>query len=171
MKKLLVTLLVVLSASAGIAQQKIGHVNSQKLLDTLPSRKTAIEQLRQFEISGTKELEEMEMDFEKGYAKYQKELPTMSPVIQKIEEEKLMRKQQSIQDREQSLNREMQAVSQDLNTPILDRVQRAVKLVADRKKLSYVIDETVTLYFAGGIDITAEVLADLLRMDKEETLK
>lgn len=170
MKKLLVAFLVMLSAGA-MAQQKIGHVNSQKLLDTLPSRKMAIEKLRQFEISGTKELEEMEMDFEKAYAKYQKELPTYSPVIQKIEEEKLMRKQQSIQEREQSLNREMQAVSQDLNTPILDRVQRAVKLVADRKKLSYVIDESVTLYFAGGMDITAEVLAELLRMDKEESAK
>jgi hypothetical protein len=31
-----------------------------------------------------------------------------------------------------------------------------------------VIDETVTLYFEGGIDITAEVMAELLRLDKEE---
>lgn len=168
MRKLLVTLLVVLSAGAAVAQQKIGHVNSQKLLDTLPSRKVAIKKLKDFETAGQNELQEMQMDLEKAYAKYQKDQPTMTPVIAQIEEEKLVRKQQSMQEREQSLSREMQVVSQELNTPILERVQRAVKLVADRKKLSYVIDETVTLYFEGGIDITTEVMTELLRMDKEE---
>ncbi|MBU2019647.1 MAG: OmpH family outer membrane protein [Bacteroidetes bacterium] len=168
MRRLLLTLLVVLSAGASMAQQKFGHVNSQKLLDTLPSRKEAIKKLKDFEFAGTKELEEMQIDLEKAYAKYQKDQPTMSPVIQQIEEEKLVRKQNALQEREQTLTRELQAVSQDLNTPILDRVQRSVKIVADRKKLSYVIDETVTLYFAGGIDLTAEVLIELLRLDKEE---
>jgi outer membrane protein len=170
MKKLLVAFLVVLSSSA-MAQQKFGHVNSQRLLDTMPSRRAAIETLRQFEMNGSKELQEMEADLEKAYNEFQTKQPTMSPVIQKIEEEKIMRKQQALQDREQSLNREMQAVSQDLNTPILDRIQRAVKIVAERKKLSYVIDETTTLYFAGGTDITAEVMTELLRLDKEETKK
>lgn len=152
-----------------MAQQKFGHVNSQRLLDTMPSRKAAIETLRKFEIDGSKELEEMQADLEKAYSDYDVKKNGMSPVIQKIEEEKIMRKQQSLQDREQSLNREMQAVSQDLNTPILDRIQRAVKIVAERKKLSYVIDETTTLYFAGGVDLTPEVMIELLRLDKEET--
>jgi len=168
MKKLLVVLLVALSSSA-MAQQKFGHVNSQKLLDTMPSRKVAIQTLRQFELNGSNELKEMEADLEKVYTEFQAKQPAMSPVIQKIEEEKIMRKQQALQEREQSLNREMQAVSQDLNTPILDRIQRAVKIVAERKKLSYVIDETTTLYFAGGTDLTAEVTVELLRIDKEET--
>lgn len=170
MKKLLVAFLVVVSSSA-MAQQKFGHVNSQKLLDTMPSRKIAIETLRQFEMNGSKELQEMEADLEKVYGEFQAKQPTMSPVIQKIEEEKIMRKQQALQEREQSLNREMQAVSQDLNTPILDRIQRSVKIVAERKKLSYVIDETTTLYFAGGMDITGEVMTELLRLDKEELKK
>ena len=169
MRKLLLTLLVVLGAGASIAQQKFGHVNSQKLLDTLPSRKVAIQKLKDFELAGGNELQEMQADLEKSYAKFQKDQPTMSPVIQQIEEEKLVRKQTAMQEREQALSREMQAVSQDLNTPILDRVQRAVKIVAERKKLSYVIDESVTLYFAGGIDLTPEVLVELLRLDQEES--
>lgn len=169
MKSVLLVLAMMTAGTAAWSQQKIGHVNSQELLDTLPSRKVAIQKLRDFETAGAKELDEMQLDFEKAYAKYQKEKPAMSPVIIQIEEEKLMRKQQALQEREQSLNREMQVVGQELNQPILDRVQRAVKLVAERKKLSYVIDETVTLYFDGGIDITAEVMTELLRMDKEET--
>jgi outer membrane protein len=169
MKKIVLALVVMFSIGSIMAQQKIGHVNSQKLLDTLPSRKAAIEQLRMFEENGIQELQEMEADFNKQIAVYEKNRPTMSPVIIKIEEEKLMKKQQALQEREQSLNAEMQAVSQELNKPILERVQKAVEIVSERKKLSYVIDESTTLYFKGGMDITAEVITELLRLDAEAT--
>ena len=167
MRKLVLAFLVVLGSTAVMAQSKVGHVNSQKLLDTLPSRKAAIEKLKEFEMSGIKELQEMEADFNAALAKYEQNRANMSPVIQKIEEEKLMKKNQAIQEREQSLTQEMQIYSQELNKPILDRVQKSVELVAERKKLNYVIDESVTLYFKGGTDITQEVLVELLRMDAE----
>ena len=171
MKKLVLAVVIILSVGSVNAQQKIAHFNSQKLLDTLPSRKAAIDQLKLFEQNGVQELKEMEADFNKQVAIYEKARPTMSPVIIKIEEEKLMKKQQALEERQQTLNTEMQAVSQELNKPILERVQKAVEVVSDRKKLSYVIDETVTLYFKGGMDITSEVLVELLRMDSEATKK
>jgi Skp family chaperone for outer membrane proteins len=65
----------------------------------------------------------------------------------------------------------MQILSQELNKPILDRVQKAVEIVSERKKLNYVIDETVTLYFKGGMDITGEVLSELLKLDAEAMKK
>jgi len=169
MKRIVLALVLIFSVGSVVAQQKIAHVNSQKLLDTLPSRKAAIVQLKAFEESGVKELQEMEADFNKQIAIYEKNRPTMSPVIIKIEEEKLMKKQQALQEREQSLNSEMQAVSQELNKPILERVQKAVEIDSDRKKLSYVIDESTTLYFKGGMDITNEVITELLRLDADAT--
>lgn len=167
MKKLLLAIAIVFSAGSLMAQTKIAHVNSQVLLDTLPSRKVAIQKLQEFERNGVKELQEMEADLNNAYAKYERDRPNMSPVIIKIEEEKLMKKQQALQDREQSLNAEMQAYSQELNTPILGMVQKAVEIVSDRRKINYVIDESVTLYFKGGTDITDEVIVELLKMDKQ----
>lgn len=171
MKKLLLAFAVMFSMGAVMAQSKVAHVNSQKLLDTIPSRKEAMVKLKEFETNGVKELQEMEADFNTALGKYEKERPNMSPMLIKIEEEKLMKKQQNIQDREQALNQEMQVYSQELNKPILERVQKAVEIVSDRKKLNYVIDETVTLYFKGGMDITAEVVVELLRLDAEAMKK
>lgn len=169
MKKLILVAVVLFSMGSLMAQtqQKIAHVNSQKLLDTLPSRKAAIAQLQKFEQDGMKELEEMEADLRKAYAYYEANKSSWSPVILKIEEEKIMKKEQAFQERQQTLNSELQAVSQELNKPILDRVQKAVEIVSDRKKLSYVIDESVTLYFKGGVSIQAEVITELLRLDAE----
>jgi outer membrane protein len=166
MKKIIVAIAVVFSLGAVMAQSKLAHVNSQALLDTLPSRKVAIQKLQEFERNGVNELKEMEADFNVAVAKYEADRPNMSPVIIKIEEEKLLKKQQVLQEREQSLNQEMQAYSQELNQPILEMVQKAVEMVAERKKMHYVIDESVTLYFKGGSDITSEVITELLKMDK-----
>ena len=171
MKKLLLALAVMFSMGTVMAQSKVAHVNSQKLLDTLQSRKDAMNQLKEFEASGVKELQEMEADFNAALAQYEKNRPNMSPTLIKFEEEKLMKKQTGIQDRETSLNQEMQIYSQELNKPILERVQKAVEIVSDRKKLNYVIDESVTLYFKGGTDITAEVIVELLRLDAEAMKK
>ncbi len=166
MKKLLVVLVLVFGAGTSMAQSKVAHVNSQVILDTLPSRKAAIIKLQEFEKNGVAELQEMEEDFNLAVAKYQKEQPNMTPILIKIEEEKLMKKQQALQERENSLNAEMQAYSQELNAPILAKVQKAVEIVSERKKLNYVIDESVTLYFKGGMDITDEVIVELLNLDK-----
>ncbi len=166
MKKLLFVLVLVFGAGTSFAQSKVAHVNTQVILDTLPSRKVAITKLQEFEKNGIAELQEMEEDFNKAVAKYQKEQPNMTPILIKIEEEKLMKKQQALQERENALNTEMQAYSQELNAPILAKVQKAVEIVSERLKLNYVIDESVTLYFKGGMDITDQVIKELLVLDK-----
>jgi len=84
MKRIILALVVMFSVGTVVAQQKIAHVNSQRLLDTLPSRKAAIEQLRKFEENGVKELQEMEAEFNKQIAIYEQNRPTMTPVIIKL---------------------------------------------------------------------------------------
>ena len=51
---------------------------------------------------------------------------------------------------------------EDTDLLLADNFSRA----AQKNKLNYVIDETVTLYHSGGIDITKQVLAELLLLDK-----
>ena len=51
--------------------------------------------------------------------------------------------------------------------PSPETITKAIEIVADRKKLSYIIDESATLYSKGGIDCTAEVMIELLRLDAE----
>lgn len=167
MKKLLVALVVMMSVGAVQAQSKFGHVNSQALLDTMPSRKAAMKELGELEERSVKELQEMEAELQKIYATYMATQGTSSPVVRQMDEERIQKKQQALQQREQELQQMISARNTELNTPILKKVQDAIAIVAERKKLSYVIDETVTLYFKGGVDLTAEVRTELLLLDKK----
>ena len=105
--------------------------------------------LQKFEEEGVLELQEMNKSFEAAYIRYQQNEKDMTPVIQQMEQEKLQKKQQALQTRQQELEQQMQIYGQELNKPILELVQTAVNNVAESKKISYVLDETVTLYFKG----------------------
>lgn len=167
MKRALLILVLIMGGVSVNAQTKVAHINSQKLLDTLQSRKDAMAKLKQFEEEGVVELQEMNKSFEAAYIRYQQNEKDWSPVIQKMEQEKLMKKQQALETRQQELEQQMQIYGQELNKPILELVQSAVNNVAESKKISYVLDETVTLYFQGGIDITNEVMSELLKLEAE----
>jgi len=166
MKNLLLLVTIFVSLSV-FSQSKIGHVNSQKLLDTMQSRKIAMKKLDDFRAEGIKELQEMQKAFEAGYVKFESTSKDMSPVLLKMEQDKLMKKQQDIEARQGELEQGLQVYNEELNKPILDRIQKAIEIVADRKKLSYVIDESAALYFKGGIDCTAEALIEVLKLDAE----
>ena len=167
MKRGLLILVLAVVALNVNAQTKIAHINSQVLLDTLQSRKDAMAKLKKFEEEGVLELQEMNKSFEAAVMLYQQNEKDWSPVIKQMEEEKLQKKQVALQTRQQELEQQMQIYGQELNKPILELVQTAVNNVAESKKLSYVLDETVTLYFKGGIDITNEVMTELLKLEKE----
>ena len=166
MKNILIAISLIISASS-FAQSKIGHVNSQILLDTLESRKQAIKELDTYKLEGMKELQEMNRAFEAAYVIFQQKEKDLSPVLLKMEQEKLGRKQQELESRQQELEKGMQIYNEELNKPILDRITKAIEIIADRKKMSYIIDESATLYSKGGIDCTAEVMIELLRLDAE----
>lgn len=164
MKNVLLGLFVAIGFST-FAQVKIGHVDSQKLLDTLPSRDLAIKKLDSMKTAGMQELQLMDADFQKAYQDYMTNQAGKSPAERQIIEGRLMQKQQMLEATQASLEEGLAIMSEELNKPILDRVEKAIEIVADRKKLNYVIDVSATLYSKGGIDITNEVIVELLLLD------
>ncbi len=170
MKNVLLGLFVVIGFST-FAQTKIGHVDSQKLLDTLPSRDIAIKKLDSMKTAGMQELQLMDADFQKAYQDYGVKQAQMSPAERQIVEGRLMQKQQMLEATQASLEEGLQIMSEELNKPILDRVQQAIDIVAERKKLNYVLDVSATMYSKGGIDITSEVIVELLLRDAAASKK
>jgi len=164
MKNVILGLFVIIGFSA-FAQTKIGHVDSQKLLDTLPSRIEAIKKLDSMKTAGMQELQLMDADFQKAYQDYMTNQASKSPAERQIIEGRLMQKQQMLEATQASLEEGLQIMSEELNKPILERVQKSIDIVAERKKLNYVLDVSATMYSKGGIDITSEVIVELLLLD------
>ncbi|HLU86877.1 MAG TPA: OmpH family outer membrane protein [Taishania sp.] len=164
MKKILAGLVLMLSFGT-MAQVKIGFVDSQRLLDTMPSRKVAMDKYLAHEKELAEEFTTMRNDLEKAYNDYQAKQGDMTPVLRQAAEKKIMDKERALQERQQSIQQELQAFGEELNTPILDRVQKAIAIVSERQKLSMVVDKSTTLYFAPELDITNQVAVELLKLE------
>jgi|APGre2960657404_1045060.scaffolds.fasta_scaffold00217_10 outer membrane protein len=165
MKKTLSLVALLFVTNLAISQSKVAHINSQSLLDTMPSRGLALKEIKEIEDEFKLELNGMYEEYEKTRGKLEAERATLSPTIIKSREANLMNLGQRIQEREQTVQNELQVRAQELNQPIFDRVKQAVDIVADRKKLNYVIDASNMLYSKGGMDITGEVVIELLKLD------
>jgi outer membrane protein len=165
MKKTLSIVALLFVTNFAISQSKVAHVDSQKLLDTMPSRALALKEIKDIEDEFNTELQTMYEEYEKTRAKLEAERSSLSPTIIKSRENSLMGLGQRIQEREQTIQNELQIRAQELNQPIFERVKQAVDIVADRKKLNYVIDGSNMLYTKGGMDITSEVVVELLKLD------
>lgn len=172
MRKLFFALFVAISAVASVnAQSKIAHVNSQKLLDTLPSRKAAIKEINDLEAAGVAELKEMDAQVQAAYQAYLAKKSTYTPTVDQFEQQKIQRMQQNLEARQQEIDQQLQILSNDLNKKTLDIVKKAVANIAVAKKYNYIIDESTMLYSAGGVDVTNEVITELLKLDAAESAK
>lgn len=166
MKKVVAALALLLSFGT-MAQVKIGFVDSQRLLDTMPSRKAALEKYMAHEKELMDEIRALDADLQKMAADYQAKAGDMTPVIRQSAEKKINDKQAQLENRYQSVQQELQAYGEELNAPILDKVHQAVKVVSERQKLAMVVDKTSTLYSAADMDITNAVATELLRIEQE----
>src|SRR5690554_4239647 len=167
MKKLMLALFVaVLTFGSVQAQSNLAHVSTQKVLDTMPSRKSAMVELERFEERAFRELQETQKKLQDDYNKLQSEKVGMSPTAYKFEEDRLMRKSQEFQQRQQELDQQLKMLANELNTPVLERLQEAVNIVSKREKLNYVMDISALLY-SDGKDITNMVIVEALRLEKE----
>lgn len=163
--KAIFTLLFSFLSLVSIAQGKIGHVNTQKVLDTMPSRKNAMKDITLMQTLGQQELRQKDSLIQIGMMDLEKNKNTWSPTTINYQKQRLARMDQELQYRQQELEQGLQIYSQEMNKKVTDRITGAVATVSKAKGLSYVLDENSLLFNSGGTDITAEVIKEILRLE------
>jgi outer membrane protein len=167
MKRLILVVAIFAGSISAIGQGNVAHVNTQKLLDTMPSRKAAEVTLKDMEALYMSEIDQSQKSLQAEYEKYMATRETMSPTVRAYTEERLQKKQQELEGRQEELGQMLQKQSAEMNKPILERVQKAIKIVSERKKIDYVLEESQTLYFNPAKDVTKEVITELLKLEAE----
>lgn len=165
MKRLLVAFVMIFSLGTVMAQS-VAHINSQKVLDTMPSYKQAYAQLEKIEKSRVAELQKEGADLERAIQRYQTNADSLGPTMYKYEGERLAKKQRAFQQKQQEYQEDINRMGVELNKPIMEKYNKAVKAVVERKKISYVL-EAQQVVFAGGEDITSLVITEVLKKDTD----
>lgn len=166
MKNYILILLATIVPYVASSQSKIAHVNTQQVLGAIPSYRLAIQKLEEYREEVQKEIELMIADYQKVEAGLIQNQEIWTPVRIQIEQEKLAKKAQAIEERQQSAQLELEAYSNELNQPILETVEKSVQKVSKQKGYDYIFDVS-TLMIANGPDITEEVIKEVRILDSQ----
>lgn len=164
MKKGIFALVMIMSVGVMMAQN-IAHVNSQKIIDTMPSRLAAENELAQMEERLSKDLQADQLKLQEDVRIFESEAATLSKSLIEYEQSRLQKKQQALQAKAQEYDQKLQLYTQELNGPILEKVQAAIEKVAKVEGVDYVVDESMLLYM-NGKDLTDKVIIEVLKADK-----
>jgi len=153
------------------AQVKIGYANVNAILSLMPETKTIAEELQAYE---AKLGEKLRIKQDYAQAKYQEYLeltedtenPPTEEQLKPLEDE-LNRLQQEIQKEQGDGQQKLQLRRQDKMEPIIEKVQKSIKKVADAGNYTYVLNTmdgsgvSIILHAPEEHDLTEKILNDL----------
>ena len=153
----LVGLVLTLAAASALAQEsKVGYINTQLITSESGPAKAAQSKLEAEFAKRQKELTDLQASLKALGEKLERDAPTL-PESQRAS------KQKELSDQNREFQRKRREFEEDLNArrneelqQVLDKANKAVKVVAEGEKYDMVIQEAV--YSSGKHDITDKVL-------------
>ena len=168
MKKILsLGVVVLLAASAVVAQQRLAIVDTRYILDKMPEYKDAQKDLDDIAADWQKEIDSKQADLDRMYKDYDAEQVMLSEDLRKKREAQLVQKEKELRDLQRQrfgFEGDLFKKRQELIKPIQDKVYNAIQKMATTRGYDLVLDksEGITVIFADPkLDKSEDVLRDL----------
>jgi outer membrane protein len=173
MKKLILFVAgCLLAGNVAFAQTpKIGYINSNELLASMPEVKKADSSLQAYSKSFQDLLESMSKEYEKKVQDYQSQEKTMSDAIKEVKVKEIQDLQGRIQGLQQSAQEKVSQKKQELYSPILEKADKAIKDVAKEKGFDYIFDSGggTVLYYKESDNNIMDAVKTKLGIKKSDT--
>lgn len=141
-KLTLAGILLLCSASAFAQQPKFGYVNLQEVVSLMPERVEAQTQLQKINDDYASMLELMQVEFNNKFQEYQKNKATYSEAIAQVKERELNDLQTRMSELYETANQELEAKSNELLAPIVEKAQNAVSKIGRDNGFFIIFDES-----------------------------
>ncbi len=163
--KILLSTVLIFSVAVGAQAQKFGYVNSQAILSEMPEVKSANAEIEALQKQLQKKGQTMLTELQKSVATLQQrdQSGDLSPKQAEDESKKLEAKQAELVKFEQDMNNQVLQKQEALLQPILDKVNVAIKDVAQSDGYQFIFDSSLgfILYADEAADVTTKVKAKL----------
>lgn len=146
------------------AQQKIGHINADELLQMMPETKAAQTQLEAYGKQLEKELEEMANELDRKYKSFVDNQAVLTTLAKQSKQQELQQLQQRIQQYEQDAQRDLQNKQVELLTPIIEKATKAVQEVAKENGYAYILDSSQSK----AVIISQNDATDIMKLVKKK---
>ncbi len=156
--------LIVGMSSAMQAQSKVAHINSQSLVEAMPTYKNAMSELEKLQKSYDTEISAMGAELQKTYERYNREAETQTDEENGRRMQEVQETRTNIAKYQQTALQTLQTKEQELIKPIIEKARLAIQKVARAKGYDFVLDSTpgaAGVIMADGYDLMPDAKASL----------
>ncbi len=164
MKRIALAVLMVLGTGIGVAQMKIGHINSESIMQNLPEAVDAQKSLDALVATWEGELQKMQADWKKKFDDYDKRKLILTDQSRAEAEKELRDLDQAIADyrnKKFGQNGDLFTKQNEVMKPIQNKIFKVLEEVAKEDGYDYVFDKSgdiLLLYATEKHDLTERVL-------------
>lgn len=161
MKKVIAAIAIALLAFGGSAMAqkniKLGHINSQDLMQIMPGR-DSVQTILQNELTELENtLKTMYAEYESRSNDYVQNQAGWTELIRQTKQREIQDMQARIQEFQQNAQTQMQEREAELTKPVVDRAKKAIEDVAREGGYTYIFDGAALLYSQDSEDIMPQV--------------
>ena len=160
---LFATALFIGATSFTNAQTKLAHVDTQKLVASMPAMKAAQAEMEKMGKTFEADIKEMMTEYQSKAKVYEAEAATKTNEQNQSRGEELQGMQQSIRQYQTDAQTQLQKKEFDLLKPITDKAKAAILKVGAAQGFNYVLDssEGSGVIMAAGKDLMTDVQKEL----------
>ena len=164
MKKFLLIFVAVLSVAFQANAQKVGYIDTEKILSSIPAYKSAQQQLESLSKQYQSAIESEYAKVEVLYNRYQQQKSNLTAQARQIRENEIIQKEQAVKELQKEYfgaEGAMQQHSSRLLDPIKERVDAAVAKVAEKGGYMVILDLASmqgVAYSNPAYDLSADVI-------------
>lgn len=145
--------------------QKIGYVDQQAVLVSMPGMQDVQQTMQKEMKEQQQQLQQQRQEFQKQVQEFQQQQSLLDDSARAERERQLQRRQQELQQATQKRQQQMQQQRRKLMQPLLEKLQGAIDKVAAQQELDMVLRRQVLLYEDQTsdriVDITRDVAGEL----------
>lgn len=127
--KVFVLVALTLAAMSVSAQVKLGHIETQKLIQAMPEWTAAQKTFEEEQKKVNTELNGLREQFQTKLAEYSEKMKTYSEAMRATTEEELQGLQQRIQRFQETAMAQLEKTQNDLMQPVMEKALNAIKEV------------------------------------------
>jgi len=150
-----------LAAFTPASAQKIGVVSADEVFAAMPEVAKADSSLAAFQQALADTYQEQQTELNDAYAKFVRDSGKMTGPVKEAKRKDLQDRITNLQNKEQELNKSLEAQKEKELKPIRDKMLKAIQDVARESGYAYVLYKEQLIVFPDADDITAKVKTKL----------
>ncbi len=157
MKKLIAVVVIGLAVSGfsntAFSQSKIGYINTEDLISSMPEAEKATAQLKDYQDALQQQYAELNSELQEKDSLFIKDSAKLSSAAKELRRTALIELYQKYQGFSQTTQQKLQEKQQELLIPIRNKALETIKGVAKENGYAYVLDQNTVLVGPPGDDV------------------